>query len=153
VEWLLASRAHWPDLGSHRLPDIAHHRGITPKHHDCPGMLVDQWQDELREKFYLGFEIVTRQMIDASYADHPLLENDPMLARLTHLSRSQELLAKLAQREWDLVICDEAQDVGAPLRQPGQGDQAPQAQHAPRGGDAPPAADEGDAAQRQARGL
>ena len=45
------------------------------------------------------------------------------------------------------------QDVGALLRQRGQGDQALQARHAPRRGDAPPAADDGDAAPRQARGL
>jgi len=79
----------------------------------CPGMLVDQWQDELREKFHLGFEIVTRQMIDASYAGNPFLEKDLLIARLDHLSRNEELLAKLAQSEWDLVICDEAHKMSA----------------------------------------
>jgi DNA polymerase-3 subunit epsilon len=33
---LVVSRARWPHLHSHRLPDIAHHCGITLKHHD-PG--------------------------------------------------------------------------------------------------------------------
>ena len=79
----------------------------------CPGMLVDQWQDELREKFHLGFEIVTRQMIDASYAGNPFLEKDLLIARLDHLSRNEELLAKLSQSEWDLVICDEAHKMSA----------------------------------------
>ena len=79
----------------------------------CPGVLVDQWQDELREKFHLGFEIVTRQMIDASYAGNPFLEKDLLVARLDHLSRNEELQAKLAQSEWDLVICDEAHKMAA----------------------------------------
>jgi len=79
----------------------------------CPGMLVDQWQDELREKFHLGFEIVTRQMIDASYAGNPFLEKDLLIARLDHLSRNEELLAKLSQSDWDLVICDEAHKMSA----------------------------------------
>jgi len=79
----------------------------------CPGMLVDQWQDELREKFHLPFEIVTRQMIDASYAGNPFLEKDLLIARLDHLSRSEELLAKLSQSDWDLVICDEAHKMSA----------------------------------------
>jgi len=79
----------------------------------CPGMLVDQWQDELREKFHLGFEIVTRQMIDASYAGNPFLEKDLLIARLDHLSRNDELMAKLSQSDWDLVICDEAHKMSA----------------------------------------
>ena len=79
----------------------------------CPGMLVDQWQDELREKFHLPFEIVTRQMIDASSAGNPFLEKDLLIARLDHLSRNEELLAKLSQSDWDLVICDEAHKMSA----------------------------------------
>lgn len=79
----------------------------------CPGMLVDQWQDEMREKFHLGFEIVTKQMIDASYASNPFLEKDLLIARLDHLSRNEDLQAKLAHSEWDLVICDEAHKMSA----------------------------------------
>lgn len=32
----------------------------------CPGMLVDQWQDELDQKFQLSFDILTRDMLEAS---------------------------------------------------------------------------------------
>jgi len=42
----------------------------------------------MREKFHLGFEIVTRGMIDASYAGNPFLEKDLLIARLDHLSRT-----------------------------------------------------------------
>ena len=31
----------------------------------APGGLVEQWQDELREKFGLTFELLTRQLADA----------------------------------------------------------------------------------------
>jgi superfamily II DNA or RNA helicase len=79
----------------------------------CPGMLVDQWQDEMREKFHLGFEIITKQMIDASYAGNPFLERDLLIARLDHLSRNEDLQTKLAHSEWDLVICDEAHKMAA----------------------------------------
>lgn len=30
------------------------------------GMLVDQWQDELDQKFQLSFDILTRDMLEAS---------------------------------------------------------------------------------------
>jgi len=83
----------------------------------CPGMLVEQWQDEMREKFHLSFEIVTRAMIDASYAGNPFLEKDLLIARLDHLSRNEDLQAKLRvageQGGWDLVICDEAHKMSA----------------------------------------
>ena len=32
----------------------------------CLGMLVDQWQDELDQKFQLSFDILTRDMLEAS---------------------------------------------------------------------------------------
>ena len=80
----------------------------------CPGRLVEQWQDELREKFDLGFEIVTRQMIEAPRTPATRsLEKNLLIARLDQLSRNEELQAKLAQTDWDLVICDEAHKMSA----------------------------------------
>jgi superfamily II DNA or RNA helicase len=79
----------------------------------CPGMLVDQWQDELHEKFHLSFDIVTRDMIAATHSGNPFLERNLLIARLDHLSRNEELQARLAQSEWDLVICDEAHKMAA----------------------------------------
>jgi SNF2 family DNA or RNA helicase len=79
----------------------------------CPGMLVDQWQDELHEKFHLSFDIVTRDMIEASHSGNPFLERNLLITRLDHLSRNEELQARLAQSEWDLVVCDEAHKMSA----------------------------------------
>ncbi len=79
----------------------------------CPGVLVDQWQDELHEKFHLRFDIVTRDMVAATHSGNPFLERNLLIARLDHLSRNEEMQARLAQSEWDLVICDEAHKMAA----------------------------------------
>ncbi len=79
----------------------------------APGSLVEQWQDELSEKFGLRFDILTRPMIDASvdgqvFAEHPLL-----IARMDQLSRSEELQAQLEATDWDLIVVDEAHRMSA----------------------------------------
>ena len=42
----------------------------------APGSLVEQWQDELSEKFDLDFDIVTRDQIEASRTGNPFEERD-----------------------------------------------------------------------------
>src|SRR5271169_803782 len=80
----------------------------------APGSLVEQWQDELSEKFGLGFEILTRDQIDASITGNPFVEKNRLIVRLDMAARSDELKAKLtAAPEWDLVICDEAHRMSA----------------------------------------
>jgi superfamily II DNA or RNA helicase len=82
----------------------------------APGSLVDQWQDELSEKFDLGFDILTRDQIEGSRSGNPFTEHDRMIMRLDMASRSDDLKAKLeAAPEWDLVICDEAHRMSASL--------------------------------------
>ena len=39
-----------------------------------PGSLVEQWQDELWQKFGLNFEILTRDMIEAARSGNPFAE-------------------------------------------------------------------------------
>ena len=79
----------------------------------APGSLVEQWQDELLDKFGLRFELLTRSMADATvgesvFAGHPLL-----IARMDQLSRSEELQAQLEDSDWDLVVVDEAHRMSA----------------------------------------
>ncbi|RBY88240.1 helicase [Blastococcus sp. TBT05-19] len=79
----------------------------------APGSLVDQWQDELYEKFGLHFEILTRSLIDASLQGN-VFENQPLLiARMDQLSRSEDLMASLERSDWDLVVVDEAHRMSA----------------------------------------
>ncbi len=80
----------------------------------APGNLVEQWQDELREKFDLDFEILTRGQIEASRTGNPFIEHSRLIARLDMLARNDELKAKLeAAPEWDLIVVDEAHRMSA----------------------------------------
>lgn len=80
----------------------------------APGNLVEQWQDELAEKFALRFDALTRDQIEASVTGNPFIERNRLIVRLDMAARSEELKAKLsAAPEWDLVICDEAHRMSA----------------------------------------
>jgi superfamily II DNA or RNA helicase len=80
----------------------------------APGNLVEQWQDEMAEKFGLGFNILTRDQIEASITGNPFIENHRLIVRLDMAARSDELKARLqAAPDWDLVICDEAHRMSA----------------------------------------
>ncbi|HEX7094881.1 MAG TPA: helicase-related protein, partial [Acidimicrobiales bacterium] len=79
----------------------------------APGGLVGQWQDELHDKFGLDFSILTRELIEASRTGDPFSERDLLIARLDHLSRNDELVDRLRDLEWDLVVVDEAHRMAA----------------------------------------
>ncbi len=79
----------------------------------APGSLVEQWQDELWQKFGLSFEILTREMIESSRSGNPFNEKPLLIARLDHLSRNEDLQAKLEAADWDLVVIDEAHKMSA----------------------------------------
>jgi SNF2 family DNA or RNA helicase len=79
----------------------------------APGSLVEQWQDELWQKLGLDFEIITKQTIEASRSGNPFAEKHLVISRLDHLSRNEELQAKLEQTDWDLVVVDEAHKMSA----------------------------------------
>jgi SNF2 family DNA or RNA helicase len=79
----------------------------------APGGLVEQWQDEMYEKFGLSFTILSREIVENSlkgnlFDDYPLL-----IARLDQLSRNVDLQEKLKQTYWDLVVVDEAHKMSA----------------------------------------
>ena len=79
----------------------------------CPGSLVDQWQDELYNRFQLPFQILTNDMIETAVTGNVLAEMPLVIARLDKLARDESLQAKLADTDWDLVICDEAHKMSA----------------------------------------
>jgi SNF2 family DNA or RNA helicase len=79
----------------------------------CPGNLVEQWQDEMRDRFGLDFEPITRARLEES---HDAFRRYPLvLCRLDQLSRNEDVQAKLTddQTDWDLVIVDEAHKMSA----------------------------------------
>jgi superfamily II DNA or RNA helicase len=81
----------------------------------CPGSLVEQWQDELDQKFKLPFRILTNDGLEAARTGNWFLENPLAIARLDKLARNEDVQAKLAAPEchWDLVVFDEAHNLSA----------------------------------------
>lgn len=80
----------------------------------APGSLVEQWQDELGEKFSLEFDILSRDMIETSRSGNVFNDRNRLIARLDVLARNENLQQKLASStEWDLIICDEAHRMSA----------------------------------------
>lgn len=80
----------------------------------APGSLVEQWQDELGEKFNLEFDILSREMIETSRSGNPFNDRNRLIVRLDVLARNDELQEKLlTSQEWDLIICDEAHRMSA----------------------------------------
>lgn len=78
-----------------------------------PGSLVEQWQDELYEKFGLSFTLFTRELVDQSRTGNPFEDHDLLVARLDQLSRSEELQEKIKLSRFDLVVVDEAHKLSA----------------------------------------
>jgi superfamily II DNA or RNA helicase len=80
----------------------------------APGSLVEQWQDELGEKFTLEFDILSRDMIETSRSGNVFDDRNRLIARLDVLARNEDLQEKLkTSSEWDLIICDEAHRMSA----------------------------------------
>ena len=77
----------------------------------APGNLVEQWQDELRDKFLLDFDILTSDLI--ARHDNPFAECERLIIRLDQAARSAELQARLRATDWDIVIVDEAHKMSA----------------------------------------
>lgn len=79
----------------------------------APGGLVDQWQDELAQKFGLRFDVLHAGDIAAA-GDRSVFEDRPLLiARMDQLARNEELLVQLSESSWDLVVVDEAHRMSA----------------------------------------
>ena len=80
----------------------------------APGNLVEQWQDELVDKFDLAFDILSREQVETSVTGNPFAEKPRLIARLDMLARNDDLKARLeAAPVWDLIVCDEAHRMSA----------------------------------------
>ena len=89
----------------------------------APGSLVEQWRDELFEKFGLEFRIYSASLEEASPSGNPFEDHQQLIIRLDQLSRDEEEVAnekvpgalqeKLLAAGWDLVVFDEAHKLAA----------------------------------------
>jgi SNF2 family DNA or RNA helicase len=64
----------------------------------APGSLVEQWQDEMFEKFGLTFSLFSREQVEQSRSGNPFDDIDLMVARVDQLSRNEDLQEKLRSR-------------------------------------------------------
>jgi len=82
----------------------------------APGSLVEQWQQELSEKFHLRFDLLTNDSIDNAASGNTFAEHDLLIARLDRLARDEDLQLLLENApDWDLVVFDEAHKLSATL--------------------------------------
>jgi superfamily II DNA or RNA helicase len=79
----------------------------------CLGNLAEQWQDELYQRFQLPFEILTNDKLESARTGNWFAENPMAICRLDKLSRNEDVQAKLANTDWDLIVCDEAHKMSA----------------------------------------
>ena len=79
----------------------------------APGSLVEQWQDEMFEKFGLTFLLFSRDQVEQSRSGNPFDDIDLLVARVDQLARAEDLQEKLRLSHWDLVVVDEAHKLSA----------------------------------------
>lgn len=90
----------------------------------APGSLVEQWRDELFEKFGLLFSIFSASLEASTPSGNPFEDTDHLIVRLDQLSRDEEgegseekrpgpFQSKLLAAGWDLAIFDEAHKLSA----------------------------------------
>ncbi|QJE02498.1 DUF3883 domain-containing protein [Massilia forsythiae] len=79
----------------------------------APGSLVEQWQDEMDEKFGLSFAIFSRDLQQQTRSGNAFNDCDLMVARIDQLARNDELQEKIRGSQWDLVVVDEAHKLSA----------------------------------------
>jgi superfamily II DNA or RNA helicase len=79
----------------------------------APGSLVEQWRDEMFEKFGLEFRVFSRELESMTPSGNPFEDIDHLIVRLDQMSRNEDLQEKLCAAGWDLVIFDEAHKLAA----------------------------------------
>ena len=79
----------------------------------APGSLVDQWREEMFEKFGLEFRVFTKDLEAATPSGNPFDDIDHLIVRLDQMSRNEDLQDKLCAAGWDLVVFDEAHKLAA----------------------------------------
>ena len=79
----------------------------------APGSLVEQWRDELFQKFGLQFKVFSAALESATPTGNPFEDVDQLIVRLDQMARNEDLQNKLLATTWDLVIFDEAHKLSA----------------------------------------
>ena len=79
----------------------------------APGSLVEQWRDELHEKFGLDFPIYANLLQQTTPSGNPFEDHSKLIVRLDQIARNVELQEQLCAPGWDLAVFDEAHKLAA----------------------------------------
>jgi len=79
----------------------------------APGSLVEQWRDELYEKFGLEFRVYSTLLDQATPSGNSFDDHNHLIVRLDQVSRNEELQDKICAAGWDLAVFDEAHKLAA----------------------------------------
>lgn len=79
----------------------------------APGGLVEQWQEEMLDKFGMSFTLFSREHLEQLGERNPFAQGALMVARVDQLARSDYLQDKLRLSHWDLIVVDEAHKLSA----------------------------------------
>jgi superfamily II DNA or RNA helicase len=79
----------------------------------APGSLVEQWREEMFEKFGLEFRVFTKDLEAATPSGNPFEDIDHLIVRLDQMARNEDLQDKLCAAGWDLIVFDEAHKLAA----------------------------------------
>ncbi|MDK8685183.1 helicase-related protein [Corynebacterium pseudodiphtheriticum] len=79
----------------------------------APGGLVEQWCEELKDKFNLDFAVFNPQVADTATSENPFDDHPYLIARMDQLARNEELTEQLKSTYWDIAIVDEAHRMSA----------------------------------------
>jgi SNF2 family DNA or RNA helicase len=90
----------------------------------APGSLVEQWRDEVFDKFGLEFRVYSPVLESATPSGNPFEDHHQLIVRLDQISRDEVELPdgsrgpgptqeKLLNAGWDLVVFDEAHKLSA----------------------------------------
>lgn len=79
----------------------------------APGGLVEQWREELSQKFDLQFEVFSRQMVDDAEGRNVFELHNYLIVRMDQVSRSEDLMEQISDVTWDVAIVDEAHRMSA----------------------------------------
>ncbi len=79
----------------------------------APGSLVEQWRDEMFEKFGLEFHVFSKELEAATPSGNPFQDKDYLIVRLDQMARNESFQQKLCAETWDLVVFDEAHKLSA----------------------------------------
>lgn len=79
----------------------------------CPKTLVEQWQEELQQKFHITFQIITGENLSAGGNIFSAVSLG--ITSIDVLARNKNFQDKLQVANWDLIVCDEAHKMSATI--------------------------------------